>query len=368
MILDDRATWDVHASKIPRSDLAKYWQHEFGSGGKVRARRPHRGRGAVGDEIADGDERYHFAQVGTSGGLKYYFSGEKNYKPIIYRSIEPEPEPEPTPAEASKRKASRSVSEEPNPKRHGHNQYTPADQMVKNGAEHTGKAHLRRRPHINTFLRRDPSPVLPLDKTRYYGQQPKHLLPAITATESRVLHNTASADEGDGEEDSMWIEQDDRETRKKKHKQMKHGPFMMPSDEHKHSPPEETDWDAELPTHGRDQTGDGSDEGSLADARSPKPRRKKPQQGQSYFDNLLEEQEDAVEMPLPHSMTNVAAGPDSGSYASSLEQELEQASNTIAQQREDIEKLEGDLSKAREEIAELRSKLTEAQSESGEKD
>lgn len=94
VILDDRAAYEVFTSDIPRANIVKLWSHDFGGAGKIRARRPHRGRGAIGDPDAAGDDKYHFVKVGTKND-KYFFTGEKDYKPIIYRFTAPAPVLEP---------------------------------------------------------------------------------------------------------------------------------------------------------------------------------------------------------------------------------------------------------------------------------
>lgn len=128
-MLDDRAAYEVLNSDIPRAKLSQNWPHEFGGPGKVRTRRPHRGRPAVQDATANGDTKYHSA-VTASGKDAYFFSGEKDYQPIFYRYEQAPAEPK-----KSKRKRMPSpTSEEYNPRGHGHNQYTQKDLLVKNGA------------------------------------------------------------------------------------------------------------------------------------------------------------------------------------------------------------------------------------------
>lgn len=127
VMLDDRAVFEVLNSDIPKAKMAQNWPHEFGGPAKVRTRRPHRGRPAIKDDSAEGDQKYH-STLTASGKETYPFTGEKDFQPIFYR-YEPQPQWKP------KRKRMPSpTSEEYNPRGHGHNQYTPKDMLVKNGA------------------------------------------------------------------------------------------------------------------------------------------------------------------------------------------------------------------------------------------
>lgn len=128
-MLDDRAVYEVLESDIPRAKLSQNWPHEFGGPGKLRARRAHRGRPAIKDTNVNGDAKYQ-STVTANGKETYFFTGEKDFQPIFYRYEAPKEEPK-----KSKRKRMPSpTSEEYNPRGHGHNQYTPKDMMVKNGA------------------------------------------------------------------------------------------------------------------------------------------------------------------------------------------------------------------------------------------
>ncbi|RMY30278.1 hypothetical protein D0865_15298 [Hortaea werneckii] len=166
VILDDRAAHEVLTSDIPRATIVRFWSHDFGGPGRIRARRPHRGRSAISDPNATGDERYFSTEVGMRGE-KYYFTGEKNYTPIAYQIAPPEEVIEP---QTSKRKAASPPTDEPkDPRKHGHNQYTPKEQLVKYGAPSQAKGRKRYRERINTFLRRSPSPEWAKDRAKLYG-------------------------------------------------------------------------------------------------------------------------------------------------------------------------------------------------------
>ncbi|RMY76300.1 hypothetical protein D0863_02045 [Hortaea werneckii] len=166
VILDDRAAHEVLASDIPRASIVRFWSHDFGGPGRIRARRPHRGRNAISNPNATGDEKYFSTEVGMRGE-KYYFTGEKNYTPIAYHTP---PANAAIEVQVSKRKAASPLPEEPkDPRKHGHNQYTPKDQLVKYGAPSQAKGRKRCRERINTFLRRSPSPEWAKDRAKLYG-------------------------------------------------------------------------------------------------------------------------------------------------------------------------------------------------------
>ncbi|KAI7533581.1 hypothetical protein KC331_g12992 [Hortaea werneckii] len=166
VILDDRAAHEVLTSDIPRATIVRFWSHDFGGPGRIRARRPHRGRSAISNPNATGDEKYFSTEVGMRGE-KYYFTGEKNFTPIAYQTPPSEEVLEP---QSSKRKAASPLADEPkDPRKHGHNQYTPKEQLVKYGAPSQAKGRKRYRERINTFLRRSPSPDWAKDRAKLYG-------------------------------------------------------------------------------------------------------------------------------------------------------------------------------------------------------
>ena len=196
VILDDRSAYECFASKIPRQYLKQYWNHDFGGTGVVRARRSHRGRGSVGDKDAKGDDKYNFTRLGKGGGDKYHFTGEKEYTPIIYRTSDVKL------SIAAFKPAKRGLPSAPPKKelpsnKHGHNQFTPKDQMVKYGAAHKGSSHLRYRPRVNTFLPRDKSPLSVGRKT---GRSALTALDPMEAMElpNAVLQRRTLAPSGDG--------------------------------------------------------------------------------------------------------------------------------------------------------------------------
>jgi hypothetical protein len=143
VILDDRAAQEVLVSNIPRTHITKYWPHDFGGNGSIRARRPHRGRGAIGDFEASGKDRFHFTNIASrKDGERYYFTGEANYKPVIWNTndyhlaigvFKPE----------VKKLTSPPPKKELKWNQHGHNQFTPKSQLVKFGAPRKGTSYSR---------------------------------------------------------------------------------------------------------------------------------------------------------------------------------------------------------------------------------
>lgn len=132
VLLDDRAAFEIIKSDIPRTSLGKFWSHDFGLSGKIRDRRPHRGRGSIGDPDAEGNDQYDFSYVGIKN-VRYYFTGEKDYAPVIYSSEDLSAEIAKNLAKKRKGWSVRNKDGK-DPKEKGHNQFTPQEWLVKNGA------------------------------------------------------------------------------------------------------------------------------------------------------------------------------------------------------------------------------------------
>ena len=156
VMLDDRAVYEVLRSDIPRTRTVVNWPHDFGGPGKIRARRVHRGRPAIRDAQAEGEERFHSMEIGSINN-RYYLHGEKNYTPIIFSL--PQPSTEDSEVQR-KREAPYSEEDEGddeyNPRKHGHNQFTPKDLLVKYGAPSFSRVQKHRGDRINDFLRKQP--------------------------------------------------------------------------------------------------------------------------------------------------------------------------------------------------------------------
>ncbi|KXT17092.1 hypothetical protein AC579_4318, partial [Pseudocercospora musae] len=163
--LDDRAAFEVSKSDIPKARIQQWWPHDFGSPCKIRKNRVHIGRPAIKDGKAEGDARYESVQLTGKAGI-YYFTGQKDYEPIVYKKIR---KPHPTEEELSrKRKAEELLLEEQeerkaNPRVHGHNQYTARNKMVKHGApslsQKPAKPHnLPALPRANSQMRSTNTP------------------------------------------------------------------------------------------------------------------------------------------------------------------------------------------------------------------
>jgi len=207
VLLDDRAAWEILKSDIARRVILVFWPHDFAGTGTIRHRRPHRGRAAIRDPNAVGDLKFHFALHGHRKE-RYYFTGAKDYKPVIYR-IELPPAPGPAEAEPNnKRKASPARTEPENPRKHGHNQHTPKELMVKHGAP-------RYRERLNTFLRKDPKPdYRGLYGTAGYFYRKAKAAKALEDGESSTADASQApegmnAGGGGEDEDGMWVAQNE---------------------------------------------------------------------------------------------------------------------------------------------------------------
>lgn len=172
MILDDRALHEILTSDIPKAQLSKRWSHEFSGQGSIRYRRPHRGRAAIKDPTAT-EEKHKYQCHAPGKAAPYYFTGEKDYIPILYGKLPPKPVAPPPPPD-------------PNERLKQHNQYTPVDQLIRNGAESMSKTRGKYRHRINTFLRRSPSPPLVRDRARLFGGQGIGRGPAFTSSRSQA--------------------------------------------------------------------------------------------------------------------------------------------------------------------------------------
>ncbi|KAK3113582.1 hypothetical protein LTR53_008999 [Teratosphaeriaceae sp. CCFEE 6253] len=213
VFLDDKAAYEVECSNISRTKLLKWWPHDFAATGTIRNRRPHRGRPAILDASQTGDARYQFALQGDRK-QRYYFTGAKDYKPVIYAQIPTTVAHDPTSAPNGKRQASALETEADTLKRkRGHNQHTPKEELVKNGApsaaakprkpkplisycltESTIKGRGRRRPYGTTGNLAGPSPL----------EEPGHDLASATLFAGGPITTS-----GDDDGDSFWVNQAD---------------------------------------------------------------------------------------------------------------------------------------------------------------
>ncbi|KAK1073566.1 hypothetical protein LTR12_007227 [Friedmanniomyces endolithicus] len=213
VILDDRAAWEILESDIARRVILVFWPHDFAGTGTIRHRRPHRGRAAIKDPNAVGELKFHFALHGHRKE-RYYFTGAKDYKPIIYR-IELPAAPAELLEPSNKRKASPAETEPENPRKHGHNQHTPKDQMVKYGAPSMNRGKLRYRERLNTFLRKDPKPdYRGLYGTAGYFYRKAKAAKALEDGESSTADASQApegmnAGGGGEDQDGMWVAQNE---------------------------------------------------------------------------------------------------------------------------------------------------------------
>ncbi|KAF2724784.1 hypothetical protein K431DRAFT_309906 [Polychaeton citri CBS 116435] len=129
VILDDRAAYEILSSNIPRSHLSEFWGFDFSGHGAIRSRRPHRGRSAVANPDANGNDKYHHGFM-LNKKDKYYFTGQRDYQAVIwYNSAEQRLKRKREVDLEEARKESETRKKIPLQKRH--NQYTPAEQLAR---------------------------------------------------------------------------------------------------------------------------------------------------------------------------------------------------------------------------------------------
>ncbi|KAK4542999.1 hypothetical protein LTR36_005997 [Oleoguttula mirabilis] len=371
VILDDRAAYEVLVSDIPKATTVKVWSHDFGGTGKLRARRPHRGRGAIRDPDAEGDERFQTAQVGVKND-RYYFGGEKDYKPIIYRVPAAEPEASTTPVEQSKKRKATSPApdEPPNLRKHGHNQYTPKEELVRFGAPSQAKGRDRYRARINTFLRRSPTPPFSKDRSKLYGGIGGLAHADATAAgayaaagASRALQDvtgTAMPEQVNEREESMWVDQDEDEEEVPAVDANESGPCSASSQAayFKTRPIEladDTSSDASpfarLITEVRTSEPGANDPADTTEADVHKPQRMKLPQPMSFMERMAAPGEGSADTS-PNAREKATV--DSGSYASQLERELVEANERVESLTRAFGRAQGRIQELEGEVAALR--------------
>ncbi|KAK5735086.1 hypothetical protein LTR17_008422 [Elasticomyces elasticus] len=156
VLLDDRAAREVVESDIPARTKLRNWPWDFAKNGDIRSRRPHCGRPAIRNARLIGNERYYWSLHGSKKE-RYYFTGKKDYQPIVYKMPEPTP-PQPSEEELLRLAAKkRKLTPDPeNPRRHGHNQHTPKNELVKYGAPGFSASAGKYKKRIGGFLYQDP--------------------------------------------------------------------------------------------------------------------------------------------------------------------------------------------------------------------
>lgn len=192
-------------SNIPRAQLSKRWSHDFSGQAAVRHRRAHRGRPAHKDEKAeDGGDNYHYFKPSGKSAPLYYFSGEKDYTPVLYHDLPPSDKtPEPDENEYDDGSPVK-------PKQH--NQYTAPELLVRNGAQSASLTKGKYRSRVNTFLRRSPSPPWVKDRQRLFGGVGIGRAAPTATAKSNFDFSFAPAPSVTGPTppgESMWVEQDE---------------------------------------------------------------------------------------------------------------------------------------------------------------
>ncbi|KAI6847953.1 hypothetical protein KC332_g14020 [Hortaea werneckii] len=360
VILDDRAAHEVLASDIPRASIVRFWSHDFGGPGRIRARRPHRGRSAISNPNATGDEKYFSTEVGMRGE-KYYFTGEKNYTPIAYHTP---PANEAIEPQSSKRKAESPPTDEPkDPRKHGHNQYTPKDQLVKYGAPSQAKGKKRYRERINTFLRRSPSPEWAKDRAKLYGGIGAQTR-AFTGSHEAKAHTPAAQkydkhpETSTSDAHSLFIEDDEE---------------MRESEDDMTSAAEASDtmtWERQPvepgnnPTpgaafHTRNPSIDAAvSENDIPTTQQDHERRHgKKRQPKSFLERMAAEEEDEEDEEVEHPSHRrhvQTTSLDTGTYASQLEVQLMEANAKVKTLTEDLDQAYDRIDELENEVMRLR--------------
>ncbi|KAI7284917.1 hypothetical protein KC345_g2015 [Hortaea werneckii] len=362
VILDDRAAHEVLASDIPRASIVRFWSHDFGGPGRIRARPPHRGRSAISNPNATGDEKYFSTEVGMRGE-KYYFTGEKNYTPIAYQTP---PANETNEPQASKRKAVSPPPEEPkDPRKHGHNQYTPKDQLVKYGAPSQAKGRKRYRERINTFLRRSPSPEWAKDRAKLYGG---------VGAQSRGFTASLEKNARQGQAAQKYDTQSDVTT------SVPRGLFIEDDEEMRESEDDMTSAAeaSEAVTSGRQpiEPGNNRTPGAASHTRNPsvdaavsendiptthqdhERRHGKKRQAKSFLERMAAEEDDEnddeeEETPFQRRCTEPTSL-DTGTYASQLEVQLMEANAKVKTLTEDLDQAYDRIDELENEVMRLR--------------
>lgn len=210
VILDDLAAYEVMQAGMPKAHVCRSWSHDFGGPAKIRMRRLHRGRPAIRDPNAEGNDRFHLTYTGARK-TKYWLSGERGYVPVRYHAL--------ALAETSGADSAASAAtggEDSVPVKKQHNQYTAKHLLVRNGAPSSSLTRGKYRARLNTFLRRSSTPPSALDPVRLFGgARGRRNVPASSTTGMGNDHGLNDAGFGSAvrqsEEESMWVDQDDEE-------------------------------------------------------------------------------------------------------------------------------------------------------------
>lgn len=151
VFLDDRAAYAVSQSDITRLRKGLFWPHDSNETGQIRARRPNRGLPVAAHPKKRGDDIFAYTFTGHKKveKTKYVFSGDKNWKEIIYKDVESGTSSAPvsyttTAAAAGHATVSPGTATTPDNyaalenhlgqdklgrTKHGHNQYTPRNEL-----------------------------------------------------------------------------------------------------------------------------------------------------------------------------------------------------------------------------------------------
>lgn len=333
MVLDDRAVYELEISKYPRNRLEQFWGHDFNGSGQIRVRRPHRGRAAVGDRDAQGNDKYHFTYVGTKKE-KYYYTGEENYRPIIYLLS--------TPDSSSFDNPQMTDSELPTvtPKQKYHNQHTSKELMVKNGAPSNSVAVQKRRDKEREQLSADLTRLSKSSphshKARLFGQELK-----LGPTKEMCVESPNGQEIVDGGNEIVHgIGSSIQSTQQ--------GPIQVPTKRQRDEAFEPT----EIPittnyvsTSGMNTVSWTNTAGTAAMTKpAEQPAQKHPTQILGFFH---EEQGAIEQVPAPFEHEQMDTATESSTYVSRLEREVVKMRSKLAQKDSELREKDSEIARLR---------------------
>ena len=236
---------------------------------------------------------------------RYYFTGEKDYTPVIYRGGATTQSKVPV-----KRKAISPVDEEQESKKRGHNQYTPKELLVKNQP----KATVSRRGRYG-------SPSVIQDRSRdspFHQEPPRRIEGMFSATKPSdfITGNQSPATPEEEEEEDLWMEIEDPKERRKSKRENQYqllDPTILP----------DTSSDMEDFPFLRSKAATDAKAGGLGEKDNTQPT-----------DDGIPEH--GLEIDGADEGHEIA---DSGSYAFKLEQEIAQLRKAMAEKEDQIKSM-----------------------------
>lgn len=275
--------------------------------------------------------------------------------------------------QSNKRKATSPPTDEPRDlRKHGHNQYTPKEELVKYGAPSLAKGRERYRARINTFLRRSPTPPWAKDRSKLYGgvgEQARAFTASMALQDAtgasmalQGIADTATSTPRYDNHESMWVEHADEMPTTTPPPNITQPSAVEKTFANKTAPIELVD----------DTTSDGSPDTRVmhdgwgaqpddlvADNATEKPRRKLAQP-MNFMERMAAEEAANAETNTSPKSREQNQVMDSGSYASQLEQELVKANARIDELSSAFDEAQGRILQFEAEITTMREGFTAA--------